>query len=179
MAIACLGWGSLVWRPETLPLRSAWFADGPSLPIEFARKSNNGRITLVIVDGVEPIPVLWSEMDAGSVDEAVMALADREGIAAKNANRLIGIWTAGSGPQTVADWATQKELDAVIWTALGPKFSGGNDTPTADQVVAYLRDLVGPTRECAEEYVRRAPAQIMTAYRTAIEAQLGWTALPG
>jgi hypothetical protein len=149
------------------------------LPVEFARKSNNGRITLVIVDGAASIPVLWSELSVDSVDHAVTALADREEIPDKHAKRLIGVWTPGCGPQAIADWATDKALDAVVWTTLGPKFSDSRDTPTADQVVAYLRGLAGETRDLAEEYVRRAPAQIATAYRVAIEAQLGWTALAG
>ena len=37
-----------------------------SIPANRIRKSNNGKITLVIVNGVEPIPVLWSELDVGS-----------------------------------------------------------------------------------------------------------------
>ena len=55
MKIACLGWGSLVWRPDNLLIRSEWFSDGPFLPIEFARRSQDGRLTLVIVEKAKPV----------------------------------------------------------------------------------------------------------------------------
>ena len=38
--------------------------------------------------------------------------------------------------------------------------------------------LEDPERAKAEEYVRKTPPQIRTAYREAIELELGWTALP-
>ena len=47
MIIACFGWGSLVWNPADLPMVGDWQSDGPALPVEFTRKSNNGRVTLV------------------------------------------------------------------------------------------------------------------------------------
>ena len=45
--------------------------------------------------------------------------------------------------------------------------------PTAEQVIAYLRALDGEDRQKAEEYVRKAPAQIDTPYRRLIAQELG------
>lgn len=50
MSIIVLGWGSLVWDPNGLPIEhtnpveGAWSPDGPHLPVEFARHSSGSRI---------------------------------------------------------------------------------------------------------------------------------------
>jgi len=44
--IIVLGWGSLIWDPRELKIKnSEWQKDGPNLPIEFARISQDGRLT--------------------------------------------------------------------------------------------------------------------------------------
>lgn len=48
--------------------------------------------------------------------------------------------------------------------------------PTANEVIAFLTALTN--RQKAEEYVRKAPSQIMTPYRAHIEAALGWRDRP-
>ena len=62
----------------------------------------------------------------------------------------------------------------MIWTKLRPRWNGQEGCPSSETVVEYLADLRGPTRDCAEEYIRRAPRQIDTEYRRSIEAVLGW-----
>ena len=49
---AILAWGSLIWDPKDLEYNKqlGWIYDGPNLPIEFARISKNGRLTLVITE---------------------------------------------------------------------------------------------------------------------------------
>lgn len=68
MSIICLGWGSLVRDPDDFPIEQtdpverAWLLDGPHLPVEFARHSNGGRMTLVLVPDRRPVPVLWTQV---------------------------------------------------------------------------------------------------------------------
>ena len=66
--------------------------------------------------------------------------------------------------------------DATVWTALKPRINGENRMPAEQEVIEHLDRLSGAARDVAEEYVRLAPRQIATSYRTAIEAAFGWTA---
>lgn len=175
MTIACLGWGSLIWSPESLPVQRHWFEDGPMLPVEFLRQSGGNRITLVLAAGVPMVRSLWAIMDATDIDEAREALRQREG---KPKKEYIGYWKTGEVDPPMfplSDWAAARNLEGVVWTALPPKIDGEERTPTAAEVVAHLRSLRGAERDNAEQYVRRAPPQIDTPIRRTIEAEFGWT----
>jgi hypothetical protein len=91
MLIACLAWGSLVWDPRELPVRHEWFTDGPLLPIEFARQSNDDRVTLVLLPEAPLVRSLWALMSVTGLEAAKVALADREG--RKGKTDKIGYWT--------------------------------------------------------------------------------------
>jgi hypothetical protein len=129
------------------------------------RQSSDGRITLV----------------TGDLATARESLRQREGVPRSRAGDLIAHWHRGENPlaepdATISAWAAGKNLEAAVWTNLPPKFDGiDGRVPTENEVIAYLRTLEGQVRAAAEEYVRRAPRQINTAYRRAIERALGWT----
>ena len=174
--IACLGWGSLIWDPRGLPIRRGWFEDGPLIPVEFARQSQDGRMTLVVEASARPVRSLWALMDGEDLEEARDRLQKREGVTIVE---HIGSWTRGDGdPASVrglGGWALARNIDAVVWTALPPKFGKRNGRlPTEDEVIAYLGELRGARRDEAECYIRRAPRQIDTAYRRRIEAEFNW-----
>jgi len=153
--IGCIGWGSLIWDRRNLDVDGEWRADGPMLPVEFARQSSDGRITLVLVRGFAPVPTLWSRFNTGDLARARESLRQREGVPRSRAGDL---------------------MEAAVWTNLPPKFGGIDErVPTENEVVAYLRALQGEDGAAAEQYVRQAPRQIATAYRRAIEGALGWT----
>lgn len=177
MNIACLGWGSLVWDPCKFVTRGGWLCDGPSVPVEFKRKSADGCITLVIDSDAVRVQVLWSLMPCDDLEQAIDALRNREGLTSKSWRRHIGIWQPSTDePQTIPglkSWAKDRGLDAVIWTALPAKLDNLS-SPSSIQVVQYLKALSGPERQRAERYVRCAPRQIDTQYRREIEAVLGW-----
>ncbi len=179
--IACLGWGSLIWDTRTLPIRRHWFEDGPLVCAEFLRKSSDGRITLVLDESAQPVRSLWAIMDTRDPDEARTALRKRERIPEKREEDYVGLWTPGSeAPPTIpgmAAWAQARNIQAVVWTALPHKFYDYDETKiaTSDDIVAYLGSLTGSLRDEAERYIRRAPTQIDTLIRRAIEAKLGWT----
>ena len=174
--IACLGWGSLIWDPRNLPIRRYWFDDGPLIPLEFARQSMDGRITLVIWPDARPVRSLWTLMDSDSLEDARERLRLREG---RTKPEYIGDWSRGGrSPGEIpklSEWALARNIDSVIWTALPPKFKDDDNwQPNVEDVLRYLQALTGTARDAAEKYIRRAPRQIDTAYRRRIEAELQW-----
>ena len=117
--VACIGWGSLVWNPGDLRCVGDWQTDGPVLPVEFARTSQDGRLTPVLTEGATPVPTLWVKVDYASGQAARDALRVREG----TASRFIGLWPGPApshrvGAEAIASWAADRKLDAVVWTAL-------------------------------------------------------------
>jgi hypothetical protein len=149
------------------------------LPIEFARASDSGvgRLTLVITPGATEVPVLWSELGYSTIDAAVAALVRREGTGRSG----IGVWPVDArrelpGFTRIELWAREIGLDYAIWAALPPQFAGERGRPpvSAAEAIAYLEKRDTETFKKAEEYVRLAPEQIRTAFRSAFEARFGW-----
>lgn len=190
-AIACLGWGSLVWDPRDLPCLGNWHNDGPLLPIEFARASGGKKrddpaekITLVICPNTPQIRTYWTLLNVVDIHTARKRLAVREYVGADAAwtEANIGFWdratrkSYGLEAETIAAWAAAVGLAGVVWTNLtfGLKTSRGV-MPSAEEVVAFLRALDPTKQPEAEGYIRQAPAQIDTAYRRLIERELGWS----
>lgn len=186
--IACIGWGSLIWDPRTLDYRGDWKLDGPLLPVEFARESEGRKITLVICPDVARVKTRWVLMNAPGIEEAKqnLGLREYEQATPKWIARRIGFWDrergtmSGSEAGTIAAWGTAHGLDGVVWTDLPFGFKASAETmPSGAQVVAHLKALLGEQRDKAEEYVRRAPAEVDTVFRRLIAAELGWHQVPG
>jgi hypothetical protein len=168
-----------VWDPRELPIQREWFSDGPFIQIEFARQSRDGRMTLVLERSAPPVRSLWAVMDCTEIDAAAEALCRREGMSIGRLQQ-IGTWLRGNNsPESIFDvpeWASSHGIEGVVWTALPPKFGDTEgETPTVEQVLAYLGALTGPSRDTAERYIRCAPRQIDTPYRRRIEAAYQWT----
>jgi hypothetical protein len=68
----------------------------------------------------------------------------------------------------------------VIWTALRPRFGGADGAGPKDAAAAasYLGTLSGEALVRASEYVRRAPEQVKTGFRAALEATIAATWRP-
>jgi hypothetical protein len=117
-------------------------------------------------------------MDCSNIEDACEQLRSREGIP-KSKQEFIGALKRGEAPPKTLSgcntWLEQHGLDAVVWTALPPKFDDAEQFPSEAQVLMYLESLRGPARENAERYIRKAPVQIDTNFRRAIAAKLGWS----
>lgn len=176
MNIAVIGWGSLIWCPGSLLIKSRWRSDGPMLPIEFARISGDGRLTLVVHSGAQDVRTYWALSALDSLDEARDNLRKREG-AAKSS---IGFVRANEdnpgafpGATVLQRWLNERHgLDGAIWTALETNWRErrGRDF-TAGDAIDYLSELERQKDEAslrynrACEYVRNAPDAIRTEVR--------------
>lgn len=181
MTIACLGWGSLIWKPDTLLIKREWFKDGPFLPVEYTRQSNDGRLTLVISELAKLVRTLWALMATEDLTIAKKSLQIREGIGDRTADNYISSISVNDESTdplklSLQFWAKSLNLDAVIWTSLPPKFEGeGNKIITSDEAIAYLKSCDVNTFKLAQEYICKTPKQIDTDYRKKFEIEFGWT----
>lgn len=182
MRIAVIGWGSLLWEPEGLKIQGKWRKDGPELPVEFSRKSgkkeeNNERMTLVLVSGASKRTTYWVLHQSMELSEAREDLRIRERCSslkpihsvchpAKGENETNNEFSA-----IVREWLNRTNYaDAAIWTGLRPTDEG----KSAQSALDFLNTLSGESKENAEKYIRKAPPQIQTAYRSEFRTQLGW-----
>lgn len=179
MKIAIVGWGYLIWDPRGMDLEPEWHADGPLLPVEFARFSSGSVLTPVLVEGVPLQPTLWTRSRKASVLAAAADLAVREGVWSHD----IGHWTriesmrASSGIESViAQWAESKGLDGAVWRAVEPNLPDMTPGMTSEQLrLDHLRGLVAAGRAAAaKQYFERTPAQIATPFRRLVRRELGW-----
>lgn len=186
MKIAILGWGSLLWQPKDLQFdkKIGWSENGPMLPIEFARISKDGRLTLVITKDAKEVKTYFAISSYESEEEAVLNLAVREGCGRKQ----IGSYDKSNNTfskevffeNNILEWINHTDIDAVIWTNLGEKWDIKNDngevidTIVSNKRVDYLKNLKNHKRALAEEYIRKTPTQIDTHYRGLIEKELDW-----
>lgn len=186
LRIGCLGWGSLLWDPRTLPTAGPFRSDGPGLPIEFSRVALDGRVTLVIDPAAKETPTYWAPLSVATAALAIEGLGVREKISRDRWPAWIGLHSA-SNPGVasgdvdervrarIAEWLGGQSLDAVVWTALptrGPE--GAARRPVVEELLSHLDSLEGEARLRAEEYIRRAPKRLRTPHRMRFEEDLGW-----
>ncbi|WP_439213775.1 hypothetical protein [Duffyella gerundensis] len=175
MNIACLGWGSLIWKTEALPVEGSWLTDGPQVPIEFSRVSDGGELSTAICLNGATVPVLWARLATDSLPAACEALRQREQIPAERTDGVGRLVVGESATGPLSQWARQNQLDAVIWTALPPRFALlEGRIPSVVEAIAWLAGLRGEQQQHARDYIEQVPAQIDTPYRRAIKQQLGW-----
>lgn len=189
MKIAILGWGSLIWYPKNLEFDKTldWNPNGPILPFEFARISKDGRLTLVITEKGSASNSLYSISTNNNLADALKNLAKRENCPESRIgyyNRLENKFSQEDlfFKETLLSWIEDTDIDAVIWTNLLEKWETTNDlnenmTVLPEKRIEYLKNLNPTKTRRAEEYIRYAPAQIKTKYRTQIEEELGWHSL--
>jgi len=182
MNIAVIGWGSLIWCPGSLLIKSRWRSDGPMLPIEFARISGDGRLTLVVHSGAQDVQTYWALSALDSLGEARDNLRKREG-AAKSS---IGFVRANDdnptpfpGTDELRKWLGDRhDLDGAIWTALDSNWRErrGRDF-TAGDAIDHLSELERQRDEAsliynkACEYIRNAPGAIRTEVRAILDGK--------
>lgn len=186
MNIAVLGWGSLIWCPGSLRIRTRWRPDGPTLPIEFARISQDERLTLVIHPDSADQPTYWAFSEFTTVEEARDNLRARENSKLADIHHVLRDGRTAEGvPREIAnrvgEWlARRPDIQGVVWTGLPSNWidKRGRDFTPEDAVdflqeLEAARDRAKATYERAREYIANAPPLIDTAVRRALRAR-GW-----
>ena len=180
MRISVLAWGSIVWDRRNLAIIADFEPTGPCLPIEFCRVSSDGRLTLVIDESFGAPCVTYSALSVfDDLDTAIENLRDRENMPTTTG---VGFTVADCSRQsaraierhphatkTITAWANANGLDAAIWTALGSNFTEKTSEPfSVEAAIRYLETRNGEMLDAALTYIRRAPPEVQTPVREAV-----------
>jgi hypothetical protein len=180
LKISVLAWGSLVWNRGKLAIVGDFAPTGPRLPIEFCRVSRVGRLTLVIDETFGVPCIAYSASSVfDDLDAAIENLRDREGMPN---SRGVGFTVADRGRQSapaserhphavkiIAAWVNANGLDAAIWTALGSNFAEKTSEPfSVEAAIRYLESGSDEMRDAALDYIWRAPQEVQTPLREAV-----------
>lgn len=153
------------------------------LPVEFARESGDGRMTLVICPSAARVPTRWILLNQPTVELARANLGYREYPKAtrKWIDESIGFWDResdarhGMEADNIVAWALTQELDGVVWTNLPYGFKATRGVlPAIDEVLAHLTHLDAAAQSAARNYVQDAPKEVDTAYRKKIAERFNW-----
>jgi len=176
LKIAILAWGSLILDPRDLPIEGRWQLNGPKLPIEFSRISDDKRLTLVIdAEHGEMVSTRYIQSSRSDLGDAICDLRCRE----KTIRKRIGfidlrheISSAKEFPDheaasaAIYAWLKPSSFHAVIWTALRSNFpKKRNEAFSPEAAVRYLDSLSESEQINAFKYINEAPVEVSTALR--------------
>ena len=145
------------------------------LPVEFARESSDGRLTLVISPGSRKQRTYWAKSRCERLCDAIEDLRAREGKKCRKEDihfvdkGALGYRGDSKSVSVLRKWLMKMEsLDAAIWTGL----PGAYDRRSA---IKYLKSIKDQARLAeVRRYVRMTPPQIQTAVRAAMRKE-GWS----
>lgn len=180
MRISVLAWGSIVWDRRNLAIIADFEPTGPRLPIEFCRVSRDGRLTLVIDESFGTSSITYSALSAfDDLDAAIENLRDRESmptpkgvsftVADCSRQSARAIERHPHAVKTITAWVNANGLDAAIWAALGSNFAEKASEPfSVEAAIRYLETQNGKMLDSALNYIRRAPPEVRTPVREAV-----------
>ena len=183
MRIAIIGWGSLIWLPDSLRISTKWRSDGPVLPLEFARISRDGRLTIVIHPDSPEVRTYWAISACETLEEARENLRQREGtvithVAMARVKETDTAARSAAGIAILAWLKSQRDVEAAVWTALSSNWEDKRRRPFSPaDAVRYLSELERDRHkaplpyERACEYIRNAPEQLQTEVRKLLQKQ--------
>ena len=163
--IVYLGWGSLIFSPENLPIKK-WRLSSLSLPLEYSRISDKGkgRLTLVIDEENGSDNYIWyTNSTEMNIDRAIGKLRVRE----KTVKQFIGYINRKNGKMRVGNlsdkliekirlWMESMNIDVVIWTNLVSNFGDiTSKNYTLDNAMKYFISSNISTQSKITTYIQK------------------------
>ena len=197
MKICYIAWGSLIWdwdistfKPKFKPeFKLNWKRDlKMKLPIEFARKSQDGRITLVIdtINGSE-IPIWYSECPFKNLNNAIRALRKREKTTVNNIGYFGSFYDTSTSKVVyihrnynltdrylpeLEKFLARNDFDTCIWTDLAPNIAVTRPFKLNYDAVCKYLIYEAPLLYDEEHYKNRIQKYINNAYNLGVRTIL-------